>query len=141
MKHYTDIKGIALSSQFSNHNGSVCCVLTQTHSPKWEPLGLANAEAVTLPNTQDKTYLTKQKCNKNTQTHREKHLPQKNTHQKTQQNQNHMHIKIKKKTKTKPTQQTNKKKKLPWTFFASSSTKILRELNLVSKQNQGIKSQ
>lgn len=117
MKHYTDIKGIALSSQFSNHNGSVCCVLTQTHGPKWEPLGLANAEAVTLLNTQDKTYLTKQKCNKNTQTHREKHLPQKNTHQKTQQNQNHMHIKIKKKTKTKTTQQTNKEKKIALDIF------------------------
>lgn len=73
MKHYTSIKGIALSSQFSNHNGSVCRVLTQTHSPKQEPPGLASAEAVTLPNTQEKTYLTKQKCNKNTQM---------NTHQK-----------------------------------------------------------
>lgn len=59
MKHYTSIKGIALSSQFSNHNASVCCVLTQTPSPKLEPV--ANAEGVTLPNTQEKTYLTKQK--------------------------------------------------------------------------------
>lgn len=35
LKHYTSIKGIALSSQFSNDNGSVCCVLT-TLSPSQE---------------------------------------------------------------------------------------------------------
>jgi len=55
LKHYTSIKGIALSSQLSNHNGLVCCVLTRLSGPDESLFGLANAEAAMLPHTQEKT--------------------------------------------------------------------------------------